>query len=195
MENKVDAFKVIDTVLEWMAVSPYAKSPDIPAHEIAERMVKEGKMKEHSHLYSGLNSILEKLCKDGYLIVNSRSLPIEGVVDVTPSRYYYSITFDGRFFIQSGGYAGEYQRKMADVQRIKALEENQQSNTSKMTSLTVILAAGTIFQTFYYVYDITVNKTPQNAVSVLTILFVFIAGCVLGIVALLLAKEVISKNK
>lgn len=82
--------------------------------------------------------ILERLHKDGYLTFDSQFET-------------GNITFDGKLFLQTGGYTAKASRDEAaalsidiENQRKLALDNNLEANSTRLNRLTLWLAVGTI---------------------------------------------------
>lgn len=95
-------------------------------------------------LESEMHFILEKLNRDGYVNVNTRSGSLSGEMP------FYTINFEGVYFIKyAGGYKGLQTRLNAENTRVAAVERHQRRNDVILTYLTIIIALGTLFQAAY----------------------------------------------
>ena len=85
--------------------------------------------------------ILQRLIDDGYIkeILNSGMQPS------------YHLTFNGRIF---EGYSNMNESLNAERKSIKKLQLQTLENSTKLNTLTCIIAVGTIFSAFYYLIEI-----------------------------------------
>lgn len=96
-----------------------------------------------------LMQILQKLKKDEYIFIQ----------DVTASHDFFQInsyflSFDGKLFIESGGYTQAIINENAENKRVEALEHSQRATSNRMTYLTIILAVGALIAAIYYLTEL-----------------------------------------
>ena len=105
--------------------------------------------------------ILKKLHREGYIEYDDRAVSSD---DVNTNARVYRLTFDGRFWIESGGYHAEADRRKAeadrrDAENIRAerLEKTQMALQKWLVALTAILAVGTVVAALWYGTDLYWN--------------------------------------
>ncbi len=100
-----------------------------------------------------LDEVIAKLIEDKYIrhayynnvIVDGKNIP---------NVPFYTLTFDGLFFLNNGGYAGEMKRENAENIRVETLEKSQKANANRMTYLTIVIAVGTAIAAWYYLIEV-----------------------------------------
>lgn len=98
--------------------------------------------------------ILSKLVNDKYLsveIVNMKRIVSKNNSYTMPERLYF-ITFEGKFFIQIGGYVKKAESNLAENGRLEKLESDQMAIQTNMQRLTFWIAIGAIVASAYYLY-------------------------------------------
>lgn len=108
-----------------------------------------------SHHYvriEAIDSALIKLVKEGYM--TSAPYSIKGLLNTTIETFSYNITWEGRYFIEIGGYRGRLSREAKEKDRIKKLEERNRKSNEDMVYLTRILVIATVISSAYYVLEI-----------------------------------------
>jgi len=100
--------------------------------------------------------ILNKLVKDKYLDFHPRetqkTFSFSNNDFTLETEKYYSITFEGIFFIQIGGYVAQEELKSSDDARLKKLEKRNRKTQNKIKNFTVWIAIGAIIASAYYLY-------------------------------------------
>ncbi|HMG83082.1 MAG TPA: hypothetical protein VK559_08600 [Ferruginibacter sp.] len=86
-----------------------------------------------------LQSILDKLIKDKYVIQNGDQ---------------YRATFEGEYLMAAGGYKGMEESKITDISYQKKLLTEQRITQRIMVGLTLVLAIGTTVAAIYYGHEI-----------------------------------------
>ena len=103
-----------------------------------------------------IRPIIHKLVNDKRL----KNVLIDGLNTYSPNREfeyvedYYSITFDGRFFIQAGGYVRRAELNLSENIRMEKLEIATTANQLLTTRLTILIAVGTLLAAIYYGIEI-----------------------------------------
>lgn len=110
-------------------------------------MTVQGTFKEY---YDEAEIMLTKLESDGY----AESKVERSLRSTLTESFKYKISFEGRLFIQSGGYAQKLIRDDAENKRIERLETNQQKYERFVFWLTLTVAVGTVFQALLAVADL-----------------------------------------
>jgi|GEM_PF-3182673 len=121
-------------------------------------------------------SILDKLEDDGFIKKEANEHNTNKI----------RITFIGLFFVRNGGYA----KKQIEDARIAKIEQDQHQMNNRMVYLTAILAAGTLFSSVYYFFQIYDGATLSHKCVAVALL----PACLLGI-AILLEFQKSSKNQ
>lgn len=93
--------------------------------------------------------ILKKLLNDGYIMEDDRFDKTKFGHDTV-----YRINFEGRLFLEQGGYEGVNTRQNVGNIRVANLENHQKRHRMWMTRLTIILAAGTTLAAIYYCVEL-----------------------------------------
>lgn len=106
--------------------------------------------------FGDILSILKRLEKDGYIEYDDRAVTKE-----SPENRVYRLTFDGRFWIEQGGYRAEADRRkteadrgIAESIRAEKFEIAQKDYQTNMIVLTVILSLGTAISAMYYLVEL-----------------------------------------
>lgn len=80
-------------------------------------------LKDQNYFRNELKSILQKLNRDGYVDIDSVNVGRQGMLGQPGYAYFYSITFDGLYFITGmDGYLGQHRRMIAESTREEKLE-------------------------------------------------------------------------
>ncbi|MGF7040138.1 hypothetical protein [Mucilaginibacter lappiensis] len=104
---------------------------------------------------SELLLILNKLISDGYAQFEDRQIFYEDEEGEYSSKVrYYIITFDGRFFVLTSGYAKENELISYKDARLNTLEVDKIKGEKSIKNLTVWIAAGTCIAGIYYIIEI-----------------------------------------
>jgi hypothetical protein len=111
--------------------------------DIAELLQKEASFVN----FGDIISILAKLHKDGYIEYDDRAVKIE---DISKNNRVYRLTFEGRYWIERGGYDAENRRTFVESIRLERLEKTQIQYQIWLIWLTAILAVGTTIAALYY---------------------------------------------
>jgi DNA-binding PadR family transcriptional regulator len=92
--------------------------------------------------FGEITSILNKLEKDGYIEFDDRMV---GIADeFSKTRRVYRITFEGRHFIENGGYVEEKKSMAARKRWEDGFVERAERNAERLNRLTLLLGIGTI---------------------------------------------------
>jgi hypothetical protein len=94
-----------------------------------------------------LISILRKLEKDEYIYIRG-GLWGDGT-------NIYLITFEGRIYLEQGGYTQQRIKENAENIRLNKIENNQRLHRVLITILTVVLAIGTSIAAVYYLHELS----------------------------------------
>ena len=120
-------------------------------------------------ILSGLNAIeeskdiagdellrmLNKLIRDGFVHFEDIPAGYDDPFTKAPIKFRrYSISFDGKLFIEQGGYTQQAIRRNAESIRVETLERFQKATADRMTYLTIILAAGALIAALYYLVEL-----------------------------------------
>jgi hypothetical protein len=133
----------LDDILNFL--SSRKAVPFLNDAQILEFLSKENKLKiEHQYLLK----ILAKLVKDGYVDAEDRYHGPGEVMFAHTERIYW-INWDGIYFLQTGGYEKDIQRKNEAVE----ISHEVQKTQLKLTVLTRWIAAATITAAIYYILE------------------------------------------
>jgi hypothetical protein len=96
--------------------------------------------------------VLNKLVLDGYV---HREIPeagqfMSGAPIPSNKISRYSVTWEGKFFLGQGGYAGELKEKTKKELEVERRHLADEIRATQMTNLTYVLAAGTTVAALYY---------------------------------------------
>jgi len=98
-----------------------------------------------------VDSALDKLVHEGYMVSSPYTEQgLFGMVDT----FTYKITWEGRYFIESGGYRGRIYREANEKRRIENLEQRTQKSNDDIVKLTRILVGATVIAAAYYLIEI-----------------------------------------
>ena len=109
---------------------------------------------EKSVPFGHILSILKKLEKDEYVEYDDSAVADS---DFEFTFRVYRITFDGRVWMERGGFLGDQVRRAAENTRLESIEANQKFHRLWMTWLTAILAVGTVIAALYYATELYWN--------------------------------------
>jgi hypothetical protein len=110
---------------------------------------------EHSNIpFGDILSILKKLHNDGYLEYDDRGVD---PFDRNANARIYHITFEGRFWVESGGYQADFLHENAENTRLEKIEKSQKLYRLWTIWLTAILAVGTLIAALYYATELYWN--------------------------------------
>jgi len=110
---------------------------------------------EHSEIAFGdILFILSRLERDGYILYDDRAVKAG---DQSFSDRVYRITFDGKYWIERGGYQAALIHENAGNRRLGKLETTQIQYQIWLIWLTVILAVGTLIASLYYITELYWN--------------------------------------
>lgn len=124
---------------------------------------------------SELQEIFEKLAKDGYI----RQTHFEKGPDV------FSVTFDGRWFVENGGYTTQTEKESSKTKRAN-LEKTILTVGAAMTGVYGVVQIGESFR--YW--------APGNfSISSLTAIFLLGSGVLIGLSIWLIIKELLQFGK
>jgi len=146
-KDELSAIKLLDLILvnfknfETTIVSNFEIYKKISANLLTEYTTMQS-----------VESALKKLVKDGYLIENPpKEEELLGQIITT---FYYKLSWDGRFFIENGGYNGVILKESAERKRLRDLEVRTQNSNDTMIKLTRWVAGATIVAGAYYLIEI-----------------------------------------
>ena len=97
-------------------------------------------------------SILKRLEKDGYVECDDRAVTHEH-----PENRVYRLTFDGRFWIENGGYHAEADRQNAESIRVGKIERAQRDFRRTQNVLLILVSLGTLMAGVYYLVELYWN--------------------------------------
>ena len=156
-ENTLPPIEMLDKVLIWfsMDVSEMSLGALIPRSAAS----KDVALKNIVEIFPELNSpefliysdlILGKLVRDKYLIVLNPQTPIAPL---------YSITFDGKYFSENGGYGEQIKSAEIRLRWEDSLLEKGEKNGERLNKLTLVLGIGTIglvlIELIKFVYELS----------------------------------------
>jgi hypothetical protein len=98
-----------------------------------------------------IEKVLNKLVLDGYV---HQYLPPEQTGSAIIDEYLvstgYAISWEGKYFLQQGGYAWELKERNRKAEEEDRRYKAEEVRSIQMTRLTIILAAGTAVAALYY---------------------------------------------
>lgn len=96
--------------------------------------------------------ILEKLIKDGYIVLDTKRIEGENLGKI--GKKSYLITFEGEVFNEEGGYKQKYINENDENIRLETLERFQKVNAHRMTCLTIVLVVSALVAAIYYLTEL-----------------------------------------
>ncbi len=124
-------FQELDDVLIILATSTSQQSFGLP--ELSER----DNLPKYS--LNSIKPIVQKLIKDGYIQQEGDA---------------YSITFEGKLFVQKGGYTQQAKNDSAESIRLDKIDIAQKNFRYIQNGLLILVAVGTLAAGAYYVIEI-----------------------------------------
>ena len=177
-----------DKVLEWFITSPNAQ-PYASTYDLCNYI---NQMSGHlytnciGNLWYDLQPVIEKLIAEGKLHDSGTRLDGNNN-DIR----VYSASENGRQFILNRGYTAEINRKSAENTRLENLENHQMRHQWYMSVLTLTLAVFAFLSVFLQSLE---KFHAVFRIDVWSAFFLYLAGLVSGLIALLIAKEVLSRK-
>ncbi len=111
--------------------------------------------------FKDVRMILEKLVKDKYAQEIKEEVRYEGPAFLKPPggtwSYSYKLSFEGKVFIQQGGYREQFKVNVAENIRLDNLEKRQKHFEWNQTLLLTLVAVGTLIAAVYYLMEIGVH--------------------------------------
>ena len=159
LKDKLSILQKIDLVLKAIAQNshPLNASPDISYRELYNILTERGF--NNAYIIGEFKLIIAKLLRDGYVASRKGG---ETHIDTDGNKntyvvHYYSVTFEGIVFIESGGYIGqnEERKKTSNAQRsLHQLQQQQTKMQRWIVILTFVLAGTAIPSALYYILEI-----------------------------------------
>ena len=111
--------------------------------------------------FADITNVMSKLVKDEFV----RITPFEILYKSDSQTIYesfYSISWDGKFHYDCGGYSGALVRQNADEENLKQLNERQRKQGIVLVRLNWTIAIGAFFASVYYIIETIRIFYPQH---------------------------------
>ncbi|MEI8280656.1 MAG: hypothetical protein WCG87_12930 [Bacteroidota bacterium] len=155
----------LDRVLEFLEDDTLANSVGRSTLSVIQHFCEyeeftkfKGDVFDQSRYENEIEGIVQKLEKDNYITSYKKETSRVWSIDPTKEKIY-RITFEGRVFIQQGGYSAENESKMAGEQRLRDAERNARAIQITTLILTLFVALGSIVAATYYFLEIWKNAS------------------------------------
>lgn len=110
--------------------------------------------------------------------------------DSPVGREQFYITFNGAVFIHNGGYATQSALIQAESERMSNIEPHQAKANRNMLYLTSVIAFGTFVAALYYYLEIVRSDKEIHFASLVTSIFLFLAGAISTAILCLILLQV-----
>jgi DNA-binding PadR family transcriptional regulator len=130
MSETLTPTQKLDAVLEYMV--QVSRPPYRFITEILDEFKNGGWSLDDNGYSDELYRILQKLTNDGYVFTEQREYKPSGLVNV------YFVTFEGKLFLQSGGYDGQRE----EVLRQKIIQNSENAIARRNSNLAAYGAIG-----------------------------------------------------
>lgn len=173
--------QLLDDVLNWFAFHTNATLGATVKQVTIDYNERHAPSNDYlGHLVIYIGEIVDKLEKDGYIIL------IGNIVE-TRERVY-KISFEGRMFALDRGYEEEFNKTTKENQRIKSIEQNQ-------LILTCVLAIVAVPGALYAIVQLIQESNLILSFQFVGMVLVLVTGVLLGLMLILLRRELLYKSK
>lgn len=174
----------LDDLLNWYAFHQNATTGATVQEASIDFNEKHSPSNEYlGHLNIYIGEVIQQLETDKYI-----SLAGYRIIENEMRENIYKVTFSGRMFALDGGYRGQHKEKTKEQQAIKRLQRNQ-------LLLTFVLTIASIPPAAYYILELIRDMNLVLSFQFLVMAIVFVVGILLGLMLILLRREILYKDK